>query len=231
MNSLVRTARITGLAYLSVAITGGLGFLVIRPRLFIADDPDATLANLLQHSALARVGVALELGLVVAQALTAIWFYLLFRTAHAVAAGSIAAFGLVNAVAVMTSGAFLATAINVSAQPVGDAAAIVHTLYLVSGNLWGVGHLFFGLWLVPMGVCVLRSRWMPGPLGWLLIGGGVGYLVSAFVNFLVPGAQPVADALTIPATIGEFWMVAYLLIVGVRRTQRPALTEALVPAR
>jgi hypothetical protein len=29
--------------------------------------------------------------------------------------------------------------------------------YLVSGNLWGVGALFFGLWLIPMGSCVLRS--------------------------------------------------------------------------
>ena len=227
MNSLVRTARITGLLYLSVVITGGLGFLVIRPRLFTAGDADATLSNLLQHPALARTGVALELGLVVAQALTAIWFFMLFRTAHAVAAGSIAAFGLVNAIAIMTSAALLATAIDIGEQPVGDPAATVQTLYLVSGNMWGVGNLFFGLWLIPMGVCVLASRWMPRPMGWLLIGGGVGYLVSTFVNYLASGAQPIADALTVPATIGELWMVAYLLIRGVRRTPRPVSAAAL----
>ena len=193
MNSLVRTARITGVLYLSLAITGGLGFLVIRPRLFASGDPDATLSNLVQHETLARVGVALELGVVVAQALTAVWFYMLFRTAHAVAAGSVAAFGLVNAVTVMTSGALLATTINIGDQPVGDPAATVQTLYLVSNNLWGVGNLFFGLWLMPMGVCVLRSRWMPRPLGWLLVGGGIGYLASTFVSLLAPGAQPIAD--------------------------------------
>ena len=53
---------------------------------------------------------------------------------------------------------------------------------------------------------------------------------------LVLGDQFVAaesttvDALTIPATIGEFWMVAYLLILGVRQTQ-PARTGSLAAAK
>ena len=60
MHALVRTARTTGLCYLGLAITGALGFLVIRPRLFAADDPAATLAQLVEHPSLARAGVALE---------------------------------------------------------------------------------------------------------------------------------------------------------------------------
>ena len=69
-----------------------------------------------------------------------------------------------------------------------------------------------------MGLCVLRSGWMPRPLGWLLIVGGVGYVVSGFVTFLAPGAETIASALVIPASVGEFWMIGYLLIRGVRRT-------------
>ena len=108
-------------------------------------------------------------------------------------------------------------------DPIGDAAATVQLLYLVSGNLWGVGALFFGLWLIPMGSCVLRSGWMPRPLGWVLVGGGIGYLLSAFIRYLAPEAQAVADALAYPATVGEFWIVIYLLAIGVRRR---ALDEA-----
>lgn len=218
MDRLTRTARMTGLFYLGLAITGLLGFLIIRPRLFVAGDAAATLANLIEHESLARVGVVLELGIVVTQALTALWFYRLFRTADAVAAGSITAFGLVNAVAIMGSAAMLATAVDIAHEPVGDAAATVQTLYLVSSNLWGVGNLFFGLWLMPMGTCVLRSRWMPRLLGWLLIAGGIGYLASGFLMFLAPDAQAIASALPIPASIGEFWMIGYLLIRGVRRS-------------
>ena len=42
-------------------------------------------------------------------------------------------------------------------------------------------------------------------------------MLSAFVTSLAPGAQPVADALSITATIGELWMIGYLLHGGVFR--------------
>ena len=220
---LVRTARMTGLFYLGMAIVAVLGFLVIRPRLFAADDPSATLAHLVGNESLARAGVVLEMLMVLTQALTAMWFYRLFHTVDAFAAGSIAAFGLVNAVLGLGSAAFLATAVEVAFDPVGDAPTIVYLMYLLSGNLYGVGAMFFGLWLIPMGFCVLRSGWMPRPLGWFLIGGGVGYLLGAFIVSLVPEARVVAELIAVPAHIGEFWMVGYLLVRGVRRR---ALQEA-----
>jgi hypothetical protein len=217
MHALIRTARTTGLLYLGLAISGALGFLLIRPRLFTADDPAGTLADLVQHESLARTGIAFELLIVITQALAAAWFYRLFRTTHPVAASGIAAFGLVNAVAILVSAALLATAIQVPIHPFGDPAATVQLLYLISGNLWGVGTVFFGLWLIPMGSCVLRSGWMPRPLGWVLIGGGIGYVLSAFIKYLAPDAPAVANVLTIPATVGEFWMIGYLLVRGVHQ--------------
>jgi hypothetical protein len=64
---------------------------------------------------------------------------------------------------------------------------------------------------------VLQSGWMPRALGWILVGGGIGYLLSAFVRYLAPDAPVVADALAFPATVGELWMIGYLLVRGVRR--------------
>jgi hypothetical protein len=211
-----RTARTTGLLYLGLAVTGMLGFLVIRPALFSPDDAASTLVNLVDDPTLARLGIALEMGIVVTQALAALWFFKLFRTVDAFAAGSIAVFGLVNAVAIMGSAACLATALDVALDPVGDEDT-AQLMYLVSDNLWGVGALFFGLWLVPMGWCVIRSHWMPRPLGWLLVVGGVGYVLSAFVVYLVPDADVVGGLLTAPATVGELWMIGYLLVRGVAR--------------
>ena len=228
MHPLIRTARMTGLLYLGLAITGALGFLLIRPQLFAADDPSATLANLVEHESLARAGVAVELLIVVTQALVAVWFYRLFRTADPLAASGITAFGLVNAVTILINTALLATAAELALDPIGDAAATVQLLYLVSGHLWGVGALFFGLWLIPMGWCVVRSGWMPRALGWILVGGGIGYVLNAFIKYLIPDAPLVADVLVLPATVGEFWMVGYLLVRGVRRH---ALHEAPPTAR
>ena len=40
MQPLVRTARITGLLYLGLAVAGGLGFLAVRSQLFVDGDPN-----------------------------------------------------------------------------------------------------------------------------------------------------------------------------------------------
>jgi Domain of unknown function (DUF4386) len=221
-SDLVRTARVTGLLYLGLAITGLLGYLIIRSQLFVADDPAATLDNLVEQETLARLGIALELGIVTTQALTALWFFRLFRSVDSFAAGAIAAFGLVNAVAILGSAALLATALEVSGDAAlaagGDTAATVQLLYVLSGHFWGVGAVFFGLWLIPMGWLVLRSGWLPRLLGWTLMVGGVGYVLSTLVNYLFTDAGIVADLLTMPASIGEFWILGYLIVFGVRPT-------------
>ena len=221
--SRVRTARITGLWYLGLAITGLCGFLLIRSQLYVVGDPQQTLAQLGGNVALARAGIAFELGVVITQALAAVWFFRLFRGVDPVAAGALAAFGLVNATAILMSASLIAAAFEVALDPAlvagVDPAGAVQLLYLVSGQLWTVGAVFFGLWLIPMGTLVLRSGWMPRPLGWVLVVGGVGYVLSAFLG-LVPELSTAAMVaiFTVPATIGEFWMIGYLLVRGTRTT-------------
>ena len=123
----VRTARTTGLLYLGIALTGLLGHVVIRSQLFDADDPATTLAQLADHESLARLGIGLELGIVLTQALVGLWFYRLFRSVDSFAAGSLVAFSFVNAIVMLISAAFLATALDVALDPAfapgGDAAA------------------------------------------------------------------------------------------------------------
>jgi hypothetical protein len=219
--ALVRTARTTGLLYLGLAITGLLGFMLIRNQLFVADDAQATLANLLQHESVARLGIVLEMGVVITQALVALWFYRLFRGVNSFAAGSLAAFGMVNAAAILVSAALLATALEVSQDPSltqsGGAATTVQLLYVVCGHLWIVGGIFFGLWLIPMGWLARQSGWMPNLLGWILMIGGLGYIANALLTYLIPNPGPAVELLTIPATVGELWMVGYLCLRGIRR--------------
>lgn len=218
---LVRTARVTGLLYLGLAVTGLLGYVIVRAQIVVDGDPDATLAKLIDQQSLARFGVMLELAIVLTQTLCALWFFRLFRSVDAFAAACIAVFGVVNAVAIMGSAATLGTAVEVAGGALDqatDTAGTVALLYLVSEQLWAVGAVFFGLWLIPMGWLAWRSGWMPSALGWLLMVSGVGYILSAFVTYAAESASALADVLTFPATVGELWMVGYLLVVGVRRS-------------
>ena len=82
-----------------------------------------------------------------------------------------------------------------------------------------VGGLFFGLWLIPMGYIVISSGRMPMWLGRILIIGGIGYLLQTFIKSI--GVQSsYLDMLVIPATVGELWMVGYLLIMCIRINAR-----------
>jgi hypothetical protein len=207
--------------YLGLAVAGVIGFLFVRNELYVPDDASATLANLVDETSLARVGIAADLTVVLTQSLAALWFFKLFRSEHRFAAGSIAAFGLVNAVAILVATAFSATALVVAGDaalaPSGDQAATVQLLYRLNGAAWDSGALFFGLWLVPMGFVVATSRVMPVVLGLVLMVGGVGYVISAYVIQLAPEAPTILEVLlTGVATIGEFWMIGYLLIFGIR---------------
>jgi len=211
-----RTARFAGLTYLGLAIAGLVGFVLIRSQLFEPGDAAATAANLVAHEGLARLGIVADLSIVVTQALAALYFYKLFRGVNSFAAGSLAAFGFVSSVVILVATAFSATALEVVIRDGAAAAANTSLLlYDLNDAAWSVGALFLGLWLIPMGWLALRSGVMPRLLGWILIAGGVGYTLSPYVAFLSPSASTLADALTVPASVGEFWMIGYLLFRGV----------------
>jgi hypothetical protein len=117
----------------------------------------------------------------------------------------------------MLSAIAMGTAIEVtqSSQLLEDKVAIIALLTHLMDNAWRVGGLFFGLWLIPMGYIVTRSKRMPVWLGRILIIGGIGYVISTLIKYAgVSGSW--IEALTIPATVGEFWMIGYLLFFGIR---------------
>ena len=226
---LTRTARVTGAWYLGLAITGLLGFIIIRAQIFDPASAQATFDNLVEKSALAALDVALELAIVLTQAVVAVWFFKLLRSANPVCAVAVMVFGMANAVAIMASATFMGTALTVTTDPslaAPDGPATVQLLYTLSSNAWVAGSIFFGLWLVPMGWAVLTCGLAPRLLGWALVVGGVGYVASAVLGLAVPDAPAaLADVLTFPSAIGEFWMIAYLLVWGVRRTANAQVTR------
>jgi hypothetical protein len=209
-----RWAQLTGLAYLVILVSGTVGFLLIRQQLYVPDDAMRTAANLVAHEGLARLGIAVDLVTVLAQALAALGFFLVFRRVDSVGAASITAFGLVNCVVVLMATAFSATALQVALRGGPTSASEALTLYDLNAATWNAAGLFFGLWLIPMGWLTLRSGSMPRVLGWWLVIGGVLNAQSPFVSVLAPDASSLAGVLPLAAIPGEVWIIGYLLIKG-----------------
>lgn len=216
-NELVKTARTAGIWYLMMAITSILGFLIFHPQIYGSKNAQKTLTNLINLESIARTRLLLEFAIIVSQALTAVWFYRLFRNINEWAAWSVGIWGMINSVAIMISAISMGSAIEIasSSQTVDDKVILIELLSFLITNAWGIGGLFFGLWLIPLGYIITSSNRMPIWLGRTLIAGGVGYLVSTSLNY-VGIDSPILGYLTLPATIGEFWMIGYLLIFGVR---------------
>jgi hypothetical protein len=59
---------------------------------------------------------------------------------------------------------------------------------------------------------------MPLWLGRILMVGGLGYVVSALLSYGLAGSPGWIEVLTVPATVGELWMIGYLLVRGVQTT-------------
>lgn len=214
----IKTARLAGIWYLMLAVSGIVGFMVYHPQVFVNSNPAKTLSNLINHTSTARTRLVCELVIIVSQALCAVWFYKLFYTVHKSAAFALALWGTVNAIVIMVSAIAMSAALNIantSITALEQKTISIQLLLQIITNAWAVGGLFFGLWLLPMGYIIIRSRRMPVWLGRLLILGGFGYLLQTFINCI--GVQSSYTALLVmPATIGELWMIGYLLLFGMR---------------
>lgn len=214
---LVKTARVAGFWYLLLAICGVVGFMVLHPQVY-SGDPEKTLANLTDSESLSRGRLLFELLLVLSQALAALWFFKLFRSISDWKAWAVGIWGTVNAVVIMISAISMAAAIQIassSTQTYEDKLVLIELLGQLITHSWNIGGLFFGLWLIPMGHIIVTSKRWPPWLGRVLILGGVGYILSTLLYYM-GFKHSLLDALTLPATIGEFWMIGYLLIYGIR---------------
>ncbi len=221
---LLTTARMAGIWYLVMAVSGLVGFMVLHSRIYISDDPEKTLANLTGQENLSRVRLLFELLIVIAQALTAVWFYRLFRSISEWGAWAVGAWGMMNSAAIMISAMSMGSVIEIANSSIPsheDKILLIQLLGRLAKHAWGVGSVFFGLWLIPMGYIVIRSKRMPVGLGWVLITGGAGYLLQTFLSY-GGFTSSFLDLLVMPATVGEFWMIGYLLIYGIRPERETA---------
>jgi hypothetical protein len=84
-----------------------------------------------------------------------------------------------------------------------------------------VAQVFWGLWLLPLGLLIFRSGFLPKLLGILLVIGGAGYLIDSGTQLLFPGLATISQF----TFVGELLFPLWLLIKGVNveRWQRVTL--------
>ena len=223
MNSLVKTARMAGLLYILMGITAVFGLQYVPRTLIVSGDATATANNILASQMLFRLGIVAEL-------IAAVFFLWLVMVLYRLLSGvnKNQARLMVGLVLVSVAITFVNELYNIAAltffrgadylavlgKPQRDALAMLCLGLNHQGHV--VNEIFWGLWLLPFGLLVMRSRFMPRILGLLLIVNCIAYVAIAITSLLLPAYGNVVFRASMPALLGELWIMLWFLIKGVK---------------
>ena len=224
MSSTKATARLAGILYLVMGIPAWFSLVSIPSALYVHGNATATMRNVMNAESLYRLGILSELVSQTIFIFLVLVFYDLFKDVDrkqarlmvtlVVVAVAIEFVNCVNLIAplVVLSGADY---LSVFSKPQLDALAFTF-LKLRHSGLDVVG-LFWGLWLVPLGVLVMKSRFIPRLLGVLVIAAGVAYIVGSVTAIIWPAQRDIVSRFTLPiGGVGELLLVLWLLVIGAK---------------
>lgn len=224
MNLKKENARIAGLWYLLMAMTGGFGIMYVPTSIIVAGDAAATARNIIDSGWVYRLSIICNLAGQVCFIFLGLSLNRLFEEVDPRQSKL-----LVTLVTAAVPIAFLNTLTLIAALMFASGAEYLsvfgvdklHALALGSLNLYNQGLLivqvFWGLWLLPFGILVIKSRFIPRIIGVLLVVNCFAYLVVAITQLMAFQYADLASYISIPfLAIGEFAAIFWLLIKGVR---------------
>lgn len=96
-------------------------------------------------------------------------------------------------------------------------------MFMISVDRQGVlvSQVFWGLWLLPLGVLVVRSGFLPRLLGVWLILNGLAYLTLSGIGLIAPAHRAAAFTWSMPFMFGELALALWLLVMGIRLKSQP----------
>jgi hypothetical protein len=235
VNSTHNPGRVAGFWYLLLVVFAPLRLMYIPSKLFVAGNATATVNNIAAHEWLFRFGIVADLGCGVILIFLVLAFYRLFKGVDRNLAVLVVILGgvmpaLIDFLNTVNDGGALmavrgADFLSVFDKPQRDALAM---LFLRLHHQAIVGaEILWGLWLLPLGMLVYRSRLLPRFLGVWLIINGLAYVVTSYTGLLLPQYYNVVFNRAFPALLGEMALMLWLVIKGAKP---PTLDAAASPA-
>jgi hypothetical protein len=234
MNQLKNKARVAGLLYLFIVLTGPFVLIYVPGKLFVYGDPMATVSNILAHETLFRTYIVVDLISELFFILLVLALYRLLKDVGPQLAAIMAILVLMDAplafIGVANDLATLAFArgadfLAVFGEAQRNALAILFLNWDKQAML--VDEMFWGLWLLPLGLLVVRSGLLPRLLGGWLIVNGLAYVALSITGILLPQFLHIVSTVTTPILFGEVAFMLWLLIIGARVRPAPAAVTSL----
>lgn len=218
------TARVAGALYLLNGVTGFFSIMYVPRTLIVSGNASATANNILAHENLFRLGIVSELTCAAEFIFLVRALYRLLKGVDKRHASLMMTLGLLSVpimfVNVLNEIGALTLLRRTDFMSVFEKQRL-DALAMLFLNLHGQGfvvaEIFWGLWLFPFGVLVMRSGFLPRILGVLLIAACFGYLAESLTSLLFPSYGNVVNRFAgIPVGVGELSIMAWLLIKGAK---------------
>jgi Domain of unknown function (DUF4386) len=226
MNETKKTARIAGLLYLLLAVTSTFGLSI--PSFIVGDDAAATADKIASSQLFYRFCVVSDLASQIIFVFLVLTLYQLLKGVSERHAALMVALVLIQVpmtFATMLCGiAPLVLSNRANYWSVFDKHQLdALTMGFLSLRSYGMNAVtaLWGLWLLPFGILLFRSGFIPRILGVILIVGCFADLTMSVTSLLFPAYEQIVHKLTILGS-GEILIIFWLLIKGVRAEPMPA---------
>lgn len=215
MDKTKRISRIAGIFYLIVAITG---FFIMDTwnKVIVNGDIATTIANISTNESLFRISLLSNVIMTLAWVILSLFLYRIFK-----ALSKMTSLIMVVLVLLGSSMTLFSTLTKTAVLKLisTNGTESVDYDYLISAflNLSNSGtmfaYIFFGLWLLPLGILIYKSDISPTylkiPLSVLVIIAGIGYLIDYLVFQF---SSPIDTNVTQFTFYGEVFLLLWLLI-------------------
>src|SRR5215813_8018954 len=215
--TLKKTARLAGLLYLLLALAAIYGYFYVSPKIMVSGDIVATARNMVAHESLFRSTIASDVITNVLFVAVVLLLYRLLRQVNESLAKLMVGLVVVAIPVSLLGGALNLTAFAIFKSDPGSFQSsqvqFAETLMKLRNYSNQMITIFWGLWLLPLGVLVYRSVFIPRVFGILLIINGFGYIVTSLTFILSPGNLATVSKFMFPTYFaGEIPFIFWLLI-------------------
>lgn len=228
MNTIKKQAHVAGVLYVLASITAVFAWVYVQGKIFVRDDAIATASNIRTFETLLRLGIVAELLGSIIFIFVVLALYRLFKSVsekHAMAMAILLLISTpISLVAVVGELAALIVAggANLSTFDQHQLDSLSYLFFRLHGQALVISQIFWGLWLFPFGVLVIRSGFIPRFLGYLLWIAAFGYLANCAAVLLWPANRQAVAQFADPLQMAELPIIFWLLIWGARVKPVPA---------
>lgn len=220
--SLKKQARLAGLFYLLHIATAIYGIIFVSSKIGVSGTPE--MANqILANEFLFRTGIFNRLLCSIPWLFLAVTLYRLLKNVNYLQAKLMFAWLTLPLCLQFIAEAFNITTLSIARGELIQTYDLVHRqtisvlLLHIYNNIVSLSEIFWGLWLLPFGLLIYRSHFIPKTFGVLVIIGGACYLIDFSAFILFPIYKNATTYLIFLGSLCEISMMLWLIIKGVKK--------------